>query len=246
MNLNLKETKKFYNREGYYIYKGLLKKNEMNEIRSSLSDYVTIKQKEGSSRNINFAAKKQINSVHNMTDWKWIKKFQKNKDLLRVVKKLISNEVKEFGAELFAKPAKIGLKAPVHQDNYYWCINDANALTVWIALEDSDIRNGGVYYYKKSHELGLLEHKKSYSPGSSQTLKYPESMKHFKKITPKLKAGDCIIHHCLVVHGSEANRSPRSRTGCTLRYISVNSKVDKFMKARYEADLRKHLKSLNK
>ena len=63
---------------------------------------------------------------------------------------------------------------------------------------------------KGSHKLGLLEHKPSYAPGSSQTIKYPDGMSYFKRITPTLKP-EIVIHNVLVVHGSKPNQSSLSR-----------------------------------
>ena len=51
--------------------------------------------------------------------------------------------------------------------------------------------------------MGLLEHDISYVPGSSQKLKYLDSMSVFKKVYPSLRAGDCLVHSSLVVHGSK-------------------------------------------
>ena len=46
----------------------------------------------------------------------------------------------------------------------------------------------------------------SYAPGTSQTVDekiYKRKLSKLKKITPSLKAGDMLIHHCLTVHGSD-------------------------------------------
>ena len=41
---------------------------------------------------------------------------------------------------------------------------------------------------------------------------------------PILNAGDILIHHCLVVHGSMRNLSDKDRTGLTMRYIGKSTK----------------------
>ena len=43
-----------------------------------------------------------------------------------------------FKCELFAKPSKIGIMSPPHQDNYYWCLKNGKSLTFWIALDKSN------------------------------------------------------------------------------------------------------------
>ena len=67
--------------------------------------------------------------MHNIQNWCG-QKLQKEKKLRLVVKKLLEERIEDFGSELFAKPPKLGLAVPIHQDNYYWCLNKNNALTV--------------------------------------------------------------------------------------------------------------------
>ena len=81
---------------------------------------------------------------------------------------LFANLYNSRACELFTKPSKIGLAAPIHQDNYYWAVKGSNALTLWIALEASKRNNGCVHYYDGSHEYGILDHEPSFAKGSSQ------------------------------------------------------------------------------
>ena len=69
---------------------------------------------------------KKINSIHNMEDWIWIKKLRKDKTIIEIIKTLIKERAKNFGSEFFAKPARHGLKSPVHQDNFYWSLSPLN------------------------------------------------------------------------------------------------------------------------
>ena len=148
------------------------------------------------------------------------------------------------GAELFAKPAKTGLNVPIHQDNFYWNTKTGNALTMWIALNESNKKNGGIFYFKKSHKTGLQKHKLSFHPGTSQKLSEKINLKKFKKFTPSLKPGDCIVHNSLIIHGSNKNLSNKTRSGLTLRYISKNEKFDNFKIAKYKKSLEKNVKFL--
>ncbi len=239
--LNYKNLKKNYDNKGYVVVKNFLNSNKVIEIKNDLINFALKNANKFKKGEINFTPSKQINSLHNLKDWEWGKKLQKNKELKKICRILIDEKIEEFGAELFSKPAKTGLPAPVHQDNYYWCVDGSNALTVWIALENSGKKNGGIFYYEGSHKLGILEHKPSFAPGSSQTVKYMEGMKYFKKNLPELKAGDCIIHHSCSVHGSGPNKSKFSRTGLTIRYKSALSKIDLDRKKSYLKSLKNQL-----
>ena len=97
------------------------------------------------------------------------------------------------------------------------------------------------------HKLGLLKHENSYMPGTSQ--KIPEKLlkkkSYLRKFTPKLKPGDMLIHHCLIVHGSNANKSPKSRRGFTIQYKDKKSKYNKKLLINYKKNLLKQLKARN-
>jgi phytanoyl-CoA hydroxylase len=237
--------KKKYLRDGYVVVKKVFSEELVNKAKLNLEEFINTNKNKYTKKQIHFANGENVNSIHNFKDWPWIDVFKKNRSIKIIVEELLGKKNKDFGSELFAKPPKVGLAAPVHQDNYYWCIDNANALTVWIALNDTNEKNGGIYYYKKSHKIGVLEHKSSFAPGSSQTIKYLDGMNVFEVDLPKLKAGDCLIHHCLVAHGSKPNKSNQARVGCTLRYISKDSKIDKFMQQKYKKSLEKHFKKLN-
>jgi len=239
---NKKILKSRYSNDGFAIIRKLISPNEIKSIKIDLSKHIEKQKKILKGRDINFTKDGSVNSIHMMDNWKWTKKIQNDPKLKNLAEFFLDEKPVNYGAELFAKPAKTGRYVPAHQDNYYWAIDDANALTFWIALDKTSKKNGGIYYYKKTNQLGLLEHAPSFAPGSSQTLKYPNSMKHFKKVIPSLMPGDCIVHNVLVVHGSEKNTSNEPRMGWTVRYKSIKSKKDKFQEKKYLEELEMQIK----
>ena len=244
-DLTLIKKRKYFEKYGFVKINNLLSASEIKIIKKDLEDFKDKQQNILSGKDINFTNDGSINSIHTMDSWKWTKKIQNDKRLKNLAEVFLREKPDNYGAELFAKPAKTGMASPPHQDNFYWGINDANAITVWIALNKSDKKNGGVFYYKGSNHLGLLEHKPSFAPGSSQTIKYPEGMKFFEKKIPSLKPGDCIIHNVLVVHGGEKNLSNMPRVGWTIRYKSKKSYRDTKIADNHKKDLAMQLKKRN-
>ena len=235
----LKKLKREYEKKGFVVYKNLISKSNLHEMNKSLGVF-TKKYKAKTRKNMNLTNKK-INSIHNMEDWIWIKKLRKDKTIIEIIKTLIKERAKNFGSEFFTKPARHGLKSPVHQDNFYWSLSPLNknkGLTIWISLNKSDKRNGGVFYFKGSHKIGLLNHVPSHAPGSSQTVKNLKMLKRFRKVYPKLNPGDCLIHNTMVAHGSEPNKSNSPRKGITLRYVPKKSKFNKSHKNKYLQSLK--------
>jgi len=246
MKINYKKIKqkylKSYNQNGVILIKSLFEKKDIKNIKDELIEYIKLISNKLSKRQINLIKNtKLINSLHDLKKCKIVNKILRHKKIKTLSKDFVGEDAKEFGAELFAKPKKIGLPSPAHQDNYYWNINKNNGITIWIALDNSNSYNGGVYYYLKSHKIGIQPHKPSNAPGSSQTIKYPNVLKFFKKKIPKLNIGDVLIHQSAIIHGSNKNTSNNTRMGLTLRFIPKKSKVDYFLKKKYETELKKQI-----
>ena len=232
---------------GWVKIKNFSTKSEVSKIKKNINSFLKKNYKNYSGRDINFVSNKKnwksINSFHKLHDCSFIRKFSKQKKVEQLVKNLLDiKKLKLRASELFAKPKKHGLDVPIHQDNFYWCIKDSKALTMWIALEKTNKKNGGVYYFNKSHKLGLLKHVPSYKKGSSQMIKKNSKLKKLRKSFPSLNPGDCLIHHSLAVHGSNKNYSNNSRKGITFQFVNFYSKIDKIRKAKYEKSLIKQIK----
>ena len=229
-----------FNNDGFLIIKNIFTINEIKKFQIDINNFLNRNLKK-KSKKIHLTGKK-INSIHNIKNFKLISHLQKNKNIKKIVSRILGSGAKKFGAELFAKPAKNGKAVPVHQDNFYWCTRKGSGITIWIALNNSSKKNGGIFYFKGSHKMGLLEHDISFVPGSSQKIKYLSSMNIFKKIYPSLRAGDCLVHSSLVVHGSKKNLSNLPRQGLTLRYIAKNDPFDDFRRRSYNNSLKLNLK----
>ena len=223
-----------YNESGFFVLPALLDVSELEKARNDLEKYIRNTLPELNGRDINYADDGVVNSIHVMAGWEWTQRLQSSVSLRSIAGQLLGEEPDDFGAELFAKPARVGLPSPAHQDNFYWCLDDARGLTVWIALDDAGSENGGVYYYPGSQLWGLIDHTPSGAPGSSQMVKDSGLFSGREKVLPSINAGDCLIHHSLVVHGSQANTSERPRRGWTIRYKAKSTQVDPILQKQYE------------
>ena len=231
-----------FSENGFTILRNFLTKNKIKEINKDLKIFIKKNTKMFISREINLVKKNKINSLHNLKNFIHAKNLKKDDDLKFIAEKLLDEKVEDMGSELFAKPAKHGLKSPVHQDNFYWCLKKGKALTVWIALDDASKKNGGIFYYIGSHKNRVYQHKPSYAPGSSQTIKNLKTLKRYKVFYPKLKSGDCLIHHSMVIHGSNDNKSNKDRKGLTVRFKAKSDKKLKYKHLDYLKQLRAQIK----
>ena len=239
-----KELKQ-YKEDGYCVVRGFFSPQEVSGIAAAIGAFIESESVRLKGRDINFTDG-QVNSIHALVGssdgfFSNLLNGDKAKTFASV---FLEDEAVSRASELFAKPAKVGLPSPWHQDNAYWCVDNANGLTIWIALDECDESNGCLTYFRGTHRIGLVPHKPSFAPGSSQMIEDEGLLTRYakEKIAPSLKPGDVLVHHCLILHGSAANTSGKPRRGLTLQYIGKKSGYDAGMKARYEALLAEQIR----
>lgn len=227
-----------YDRDGFVVLRNVFSAKEIEEIEARLRAFIDEEAVHLTGRDINFvdAEKKVLNSIHKLhrTPEGWFTRFLESPEMQSIASAFLKEPAKGRAAELFAKPGGHGLPSPIHQDNMYWCVEPANALTMWIALDPAGPFNGGVSYLKGSQACGPLSHVPSFAPGSSQTLRPDLVPDTLPRETPRLEPGDVLVHHCLTIHWSDANASPQSRRGVTLQYQGASCGIDLELKSRYE------------
>lgn len=243
-NVNLEYFKKAFAQNGWIKVESVFSLAEVEDILKHLHQFIEKYKDSFQKQEINYVDG-LVNSLHCLHKYEdaFFKAIQENTQLKDFIGNLLSGEVECRGGEAFLKPAQKGLPSPMHQDNYYWCIQGADALTCWIALDDIDESNGGVTYYDGSHKIGLIDHEASFAPGSSQKVQQGLLGDLGTTTCPSLQKGDMLIHHSLTVHGSAANTSGRSRRGMTVQYKAISAGYDLDRKKHYEQSLQEQIKS---
>ena len=137
---------------------------------------------------------------------------------------LLGGPVRFWHDQLFCKPAMHGGVVAWHQDYSYWTRTNPMAhLTCWIGLDDSTVDNGCVHYVPGSHRWDLLPI--TGLAGDMNAIRgvlNEQQWQQFNRHVPvELKAGECVFHHPLTIHGSFENRTQNPR-----RAVVINSVLD--------------------
>ena len=158
--------------------------------------------------------------------------------ILDYVEDLIGPNFVLWGGQFFLKEPFDGSVVPWHQDAQYWPLTPAKAITVWLALYDTDEENGAMKIVKGSHKQGMFKHK--INKAKNFALNQEVSVDQFNQndvVSLNLKAGEISLHDDGLLHGSEANNSDRRRCGITMRYSPTNVKVDLSIWPHFETQL---------
>jgi hypothetical protein len=137
---------------------------------------------------------------------------------------LLEGPVELFGLSYLCKPAGCGLPALWHQDGFPWQerLRGAAAITIWVALDDTDSNNGCLRMVPGSHALPAQPLQKIRSPPSMFGVQIdPGLVDDTRAVDLPLSAGDGSAHHPSLVHSSRANRSTRPRRAVAIRYRSL-------------------------
>lgn len=145
--------------------------------------------------------------------------------LLDIAEQFIGPDIALFATHYISKPPFSGKQVLWHQDAAYWNLDPMNVVTLWLAVDDSDAENGCLRVVPGSHKrpIEALRDRDDVESvlGSEIAVEVDES----EAFDMVLKAGSVEVHHPNIIHGSNANLSPRRRCGLTIRYIPTSTRI---------------------
>lgn len=242
--MNYMDSKNF-NKNGFFIKKAFLSKNEIKKIKDLFYDVASKYIKLGKFKNfddpklnktlIQFR-KKNPKLFGEMYD-----SFNLNSQLRSIFfsKKFINffskilNVSKNF---IFINGFMLRLDAPNdkrnslkwHQDSPYYQMSypKYNSGVCWISLTNNDKKNGSLVFIPKSHVTGF--HKvKSQKKSHHHSEQYKLDIKDKKNLTHlSSKTGDAAIFHMNIKHKSGNNTSNKIRMVLGCRFHDMNEKFN--------------------
>ena len=113
-----------------------------------------------------------------------------------------------------------------HQDYAYWnCTSTTNMITAWVALQDTDLTNGGMRTLVGSHRCGLVEEADTFFDQDLDALAHRFAQHVGDRWIDEpcvLKAGQVSFHHPLCFHGSGPNTSDQPRLCVIAHYMPAD------------------------
>jgi hypothetical protein len=145
--------------------------------------------------------------------------------LVDVAEQLIGPNIKGATSQLTFKMRGNTKPFGWHQDNGYGELDPYNAITCLTALDDADVENGCLWIIPASHRQGQIPAPQQMTTAQKQAGTEVEVAADARQAMPApLKAGECLIFHCWMLHKSEGNLSrDRDRRILFLRYADADA-----------------------
>ncbi len=236
----------YFNENGYVIIKNFFNKKNCNKFKKIISNYANdgfapimnpdrseylISQITHKIEKINQIGEK-ANFVDNIKkDTEYFRSIMKNKKIIKLLSKLKKNK-KIFplmSQMIFKKANTVYSKQSwqPHQDNSYAKNKNGHYITINIFMDKSNLDNGTMYVWKKSHKHGIFNYQRkvSYREKDSKPGNVSVSNKKFEVENLFFEKGDMLILHGNLVHGSYPNNSKKkSRSLYSVSYIPEKEK----------------------
>jgi ectoine hydroxylase len=200
--LSLQEKIKEWPKKGYMVLENYVSPLEADAVNEEID--ILLKDKEV---DFNYTNKKIMFAF---LQSKRIKEIVYTPDLLKLLSFIMGREVIPFQTINFLK----GSEQKAHSDSIHMTTFPLGYLVaVWIALEDTHVKNGPLFYFKGSHKLPYILNENfesgstEFRIGNSAYKKYEEKIQQvivdnkLQKEDFYAKKGDVFIWHANLLHG---------------------------------------------
>jgi phytanoyl-CoA hydroxylase len=227
-----------YHRDGYVVVKNLLTVEEVDILRERADLIATGKadavpeesvQVEPGIRHGDLSEPEEpvlaVRKIRNLTQYDDVMRAHAmNGKILDIVQDILGTEdIMNFGDQLFMKPPRHGSRKSYHQDSRPWrYIKPYDLVSCWAAMDDATTENGCLWVLPGSHKWGLVGTERV-EEVERLTLEGRLNDEGLEEIPVELSAGDCSFHHSLLLHSSTANKSDRRRRGYATHYMRSTS-----------------------
>lgn len=150
-------------------------------------------------------------STHLVTRSRFLRELSAAAPLLDLCHDLIGPDVRLYWDQAVYKKPGNPDEFPFHQDNGYSYIEPQQYLTCWLALSDTDERNGCPWVIPGWHRDGTLLHQPT--PLGWQCVKHAD-----EAVPVRARAGDVVVFSSLTPHRTGPNHADAVRKAYILQY----------------------------
>jgi phytanoyl-CoA hydroxylase len=221
MNMITSQDVQFYKENGYLLVKGVFSQPEVLQMRESVERIIQRAARAKADANHawqgDFLPPEQLKKLvlkgfhdvhyHDAA----FTRAATHPNMVSVLNGIIGPNVQLHHSKMLVKPPANGAAFPMHQDYPYFPHSNHSMLAASVHLDDADMENGCLCVVPGSHKQGVLPH---------IGVHYLNHKEHpISSGTPcPAEAGDVLFFNYLTIHGSDVNRSERTRRNVLFQY----------------------------
>jgi ectoine hydroxylase-related dioxygenase (phytanoyl-CoA dioxygenase family) len=213
----------FYQENGFIRLENVLSPDEVRRVRDAVdraAEDVKQKQLNLGPRSDPGYAKVFLQMVNLWERYPFFEEYAHTVKIGEIARRLTrSRAVRLWHDQALVKYPKDSKETAWHQDKVYWPMEQAGALSCWMALDDVSVANGCMSFIPRSHKLGPLEAVDlgNAAPGSILDVLPPAA--RIPPVTAEMPAGSCTFHDGLTLHYAGANTTEKPRRAMVTIYI---------------------------
>ena len=153
----------------------------------------------------------------------WLDALVRDPRVVDAVESVLGPNLWCWGAQFFAKLAGDAAYVSWHQDATYWGLSSPDVATAWLALTPSTRESGCMQVVPGTHHA-QVRHEDRFDDANllSRGQEVAVQVDPATVVDVELQPGEMSLHHVLLFHGSEPNRSAHPRVGFAIRYIPTH------------------------
>lgn len=150
----------------------------------------------------------------------WLNALIRHPRILDAVADVLGPDLFCWSTTFFIKEAGDRGFVSWHQDATYWGLSAPDVTTLWLALTPATRVNGCMKFVAGTHRAQVGHHD-TFHPDNLLTRgqELAVTVDERDAVLVELAPGQASLHHVLLFHGSEPNRSEDRRVGLAIRYI---------------------------
>jgi non-heme Fe2+,alpha-ketoglutarate-dependent halogenase len=150
----------------------------------------------------------------------WIDEMVRHPKILDAAEDVLGPDILCWNTSFFIKEARDPGFVSWHQDATYWGLSSSDVLTIWVAMSPANKISGCMKFVAGTHRA-QVKHEDTFDRNNLLTRgqEIAVEVDEAQAVHVELKPGQASLHHVLLFHGSEPNRSDDRRIGLAIRYI---------------------------
>jgi len=105
-----------------------------------------------------------------------------------------------------------------HIDDPYWSFFSRNATTIWVALDDTTMQNGALYFLPGAYKQATFDNV-PIGQNVGALFDVYEDWRQIEPVCVEMKAGDASFHNGLTPHAAGPNMTPGSRRAFAIIFM---------------------------